>query len=286
MHYEWVVTASDRGKSLLEFLQARLASKSLSMRKIKGWIDAGFCKVQGKIMRFYRSTVSLNEKISLDIPDEVQKREPIQILFEDDDLVIIDKPAGYTCDERLVNDLEKLGKKIELVHRLDKETSGVLILAKSKKIKDYFVEEFRNQKVFKRYLAVVDGIVKEETGSIENYLGPIERYQGHVRWGVVLQNGHLALTDWKVAKRGKKATLLVLVPHTGRTHQLRIHTSNMGHPILGDSTYAKSFRCPYKAFRVLLHAEAISFTHPKSHTACEFKAPIPGDMKHCLEALF
>lgn len=281
MRYEWIVQAGQQGLTLLEFLQDKLQEKNFSMRKIKGWIDAGFCHIAGKVERFSRTKVSPRQKISLHLPEAPASRAPIQILFEDEVLVIIDKPAGYSCDERLVQDMTKLGKKVVLVHRLDKETSGVLILAKNQKIKDYFVEEFRARRISKRYLAIVQGVVNEESGSIEDYLGPIERYQGHVKWGKVSQNGHIAQTDWKVVKRLKKATLLVLIPHTGRTHQLRIHTSNMGHPILGDKVYGAAS----SSSRLLLHAEAICFQHPKSGMMVEFQACFPADFKECIEAL-
>lgn len=282
MQCEWQVLPNESNVSLLAFLQGKF--KECSMRKIKGWIDAGFCSVRGQRVRFSRTAVKAGERVLLHVPQLVQK--DIQILFEDDALLIIDKPAGITCDERLVRDLAKLQKKVELVHRLDKETTGILLCAKTPQVKKYFIEEFRDLAVHKRYVAVVDGVVKEGEGAIENYLGPIQRYQGHVKWGVVAHDGHYASTEWRVLKRAKNASLLELSPKTGKTHQLRVHTSSMGHPILGDHTYAKGFRCPYKSPRVLLHAELLAFKHPVTQDVIRLSAPLPEDLMACLKELF
>ncbi len=282
MQCEWQVQPAEANMSLLAFLQGKF--KDCSMRKIKGWIDAGFCTVRGQRVRFSKTCVRAGERVLLHVPQQVQK--DIQILFEDDLLLIIDKPAGITCDERLVRDLAKRQKKVELIHRLDKETTGILLCAKTPEIKKYFVEEFRNLAVHKRYVAVVDGVVKGGEGTIENYLGPIQRYQGHVKWGQVHSDGHYACTEWRVLKRGKNASFLELSPKTGKTHQLRVHTSGMGHPILGDHTYAKGFRCPYKATRVLLHAELLAFKHPVNQEIMHFTAPLPEDLAACVKELF
>ncbi len=282
MQCEWIVLPSEANMSLLAFLQTKCTE--CSMRKIKGWIDAGFCFVRGKKVRFAKTIVLRGERIQLHVPQIVQK--DINILFEDEAILVIDKPAGITCDDRLVRDLAKKQIQVELVHRLDKETTGVLLCAKSPAIKKYFIEEFRNLHIQKRYQAVVDGVVRDDCGTIENYLGPVQRYQGHVKWGVVKLGGHYASTEWQVVKRAKNATLLALTPKTGRTHQLRVHTSAMGHPILGDYTYANGFRCPYKAHRVLLHAEYLGFTHPVTSKAVQFQAPLPEDFEACIKELF
>lgn len=254
------------------------------MRKIKGWIDAGFCFVNGKQERFSRSKVPAYATISLEIPK--QEKKELSFLFEDEAILVLNKPAGISCDERLVSQLAKCKKSALLVHRLDKETTGVLLCAKSNEIKDYFIEQFRNHLMQKHYVAIVDGVVQGECGTIENYLGPISRFEGHVKWGKVNKDGHFAETHWKVLKRAKKATMLELRPKTGRTHQLRVHTSQMGHPILGDFTYADTFRCPYKSARVLLHAERLAFTHPKTKRIVEYQAEIPADFAACLKELF
>jgi RluA family pseudouridine synthase len=284
MRYEWVVSFRDDDKSLLAFLQGRLEDKGYSLRKIKGWIDAGFCSLRGRPERFSRTKVTSGAKVCLLIP-QVVKYE-LQILYEDDDLLLLNKPAKVTCDERLVLQLARMDKKIQLVHRLDKDTTGCLLCAKSEEVKDYFIEQFRAQHVHKRYQAICDGVIAEETGTIANYLGAIFRYDGHVKWGPVSKDGHLAVTDWQVLARSKNATRLTLYPKTGRTHQLRVHTSSMGHPILGDYTYSERFRCPYKPSRVLLHAERIAFCHPKTGEMLHKSAVLPDDFQQCVKELF
>jgi len=254
------------------------------MRKIKGWIDAGYCFVKGRQERFARTAVGANSKVLLRVP--VKEKREIAFLFEDEAILILDKPAGISCDARLEAELAKLKKASFLVHRLDKETTGLLLCAKTQKVKDYFIEEFREQRVQKRYVAIVDGNLAEESGSIENYIGPTSRYEGHVKWGKVMQGGHFAHTLWRVLKKAKSANLVELFPKTGRTHQLRVHTSQMGHPILGDHTYAKSFRCSYHVPRVMLHAEGLAFSHPVTGKIMEFHAPLPNDFLACLKELF
>ena len=274
MQYEWIAQSSE---TLLSFIQAKLQDKTLSLRKIKGWIDAGYCFVGGRQERFSRFQVAPGQKITLRVP-EARAQKPVELLFEDEAILIISKPSGITCDARLE-------KKALLVHRLDKETSGLLLLAKNAKVKEYFIKEFKKHAVQKQYVAICDGAVREPSGTIKNYLGPIERYQGHVKWGVVAKDGHFAHTEWKVLKKAKQATLLQLMPVTGKTHQLRIHTSGMHHPILGDNTYGKSFRCSYRAPRILLHAIHLSFTHPAGNKM-EISCPLPDDFEACLKELF
>lgn len=284
MRYEWKSTPEEAKLSLLAFLQKRLSGKDYSMRKIKGWIDAGYCFVKGRQERFSRTPVGANSKVELRVP--IQEKRAIAFLHEDEALLVLDKPAGISCDERLEEQLASLKKPALLVHRLDKETTGVLLCAKSQAIKDYFITEFRDHAVQKRYVAIVDGSFKEESGAIENYIGPVSRAEGRVKWGKVEQGGHYAETLWRVLKKAKSATLVELEPKTGRTHQLRVHMSQMGHSILGDHTYAKGYRCSYRAPRVMLHAESLSFVHPLTKKPVTFSSPLPDDFTACLKELF
>ncbi len=283
MQYEWIVSTREAHVTLLQFLQGRLKDKALSMRKIKGWIDAGYCTIKGRPQR-YRALVISGLKVHLQVPEQASR--DIQFIYEDDAIVVINKPPGITCDDRLVKDLAKKNRQVELIHRLDKETTGILLCAKTSDVKKYFIEQFRSLLVEKTYVAVVDGIVGDSSGSIENYLGPIQRSEGHVKWGVVSRDGHLAATEWLLIKRAKNASLLSLMPKTGKTHQLRVHTSGMGHPILGDHTYGKTFRCPYKAPRVLLHAQKIAFVHPLTSKKVELACELPQDFESCIRDVF
>lgn len=281
MQYEWTVSARDTGKTLLQFLQERFTD--CSMRKVKGWIDAGFCHVGGKKERFSRTQLKPGQKLELTLVETEAKK--LEVLYHDEALVVVNKPSGITCDDRLERDLAKQGINAVLVHRLDKFTSGVLLLAKAQEIKAYFVEQFKALAVQKRYIAVVDGQLQREGGTIQNYLGPIKRLVGQVVWGVVHENGHYAETEWRLKQRLKQASVLELMPKTGKTHQLRVHTSFMGHPILGDDVYGKKFSCRYRAPRVLLHAEELAFIHPITKKLMHFTAKLPDDIVACIQEL-
>ena len=287
MQYKWIVTKAETSLTLLQYLHnklqdQKLQDKTLSLKKIKSMIDAGYCYINAKKERFYRTLVAPGMRIELAIPEQTA----LEFIFEDDDILVVNKPVGITCDDRLVAALAKLDKKIELVHRLDKETTGLLLCAKKPAVKTYLLAQFKQHAIEKAYVAIVDGVVKEQSGQIENYLGPIHRYEGHVKWGAVTHDGHYAATNWQLLQRGTNASMLLLVPMTGKTHQLRVHTSGMGHPILGDHTYAKSFRCQYRAPRVLLHAATLRFKHPTQNKIVELSCEPPADFTACLQELF
>ena len=284
MRYEWKVESYDANVSLLSFLQEKLKGSGFSMRKIKGWIDAGYCSILNRPERFSRTSIKAGQSIVLEVRE--RKSLPLQIIYEDDACIVLDKPEGITCDERLLKDFAKKNKHVELVHRLDKGTTGLLLLAKTAIAKDFFINQFRTREIEKIYVAIVDKVVIKDHGCIENYLGPIQRYQGHVKWGEVHANGYFASTKWHVLQRTKNATYLQFAPKTGKTHQIRVHASGMGHPILGDYTYAKKFFCPYSINRVLLHAKTLRFCHPDTQKMMSFTAPLPDDFIMCLKELF
>jgi 23S rRNA pseudouridine1911/1915/1917 synthase len=271
MKYEWRVQASENQLPLLDFLQERLKDKPFSKRKIKGWIDAGYCSIQGRIERFSRTKVRSGNVVSVTVL-EVTKN-PIIILYEDEAILVIDKPAKITCDERL----EKTVKAL-LVHRLDKDTTGVLLLAKTKALRDTLMAQFEERNVQKQYIALVDGAMPQK-GTIDTPLGPISRAAGRVMWGVVHAGGHHAKTDWICKKSNKRASIVELMPHTGRTHQLRVHLASIGHPIIGDSVYGKPTTV---ASRQMLHAEKLTFLHPVTGVPLEIVAPMPRDMREAI----
>ena len=176
---------------------------------------------------------------------------------------------------------------LKLVHRLDRETTGALILAKQAAVFDLFVKQFKTFQVEKRYLTIVDGIIEEKKGIIENYLGKKKVYAGQTIWGAVSSpSGLYACTEWKCLKKGDKVSLLTCIPKTGRTHQIRVHMAEMGHPILGDFQYGKIFQSTYHPSRYLLHAEEIRFLHPLTGEVLCVNAPVPDDFKEALQKLF
>lgn len=286
MRCQWVVSAGEQNKTLLEFLHSSLQEKNFSLRKVKGFIDAGYCFVNGKPERFYRSKVTVKSKISLTIPETTVRKKNLDILLEDDTIIVFNKPAGISCDERLLASLAKDGKTVYLAHRLDKETTGILLCAKTEKDCQALMEQFRQRTIHKRYLAIVDNRIEQDDGVIENNLGRIGTHEGHVKWGVVEQGGVPARTDWSCKKRTKCASLVELRPQTGRTHQLRVHMASINHPIIGDFYYSDRFNYSYAAVRQLLHAAFLSFVHPKTGRKIQVRAPLPEDMATAVRSIF
>jgi RluA family pseudouridine synthase len=260
----WFVDKKAAGLSLHNFLKERL--ESYSGRKIKKAIDRHLCFINGVVEHFSNITLKKGDKIVFHIEglDAVLGRyvfENERVLYDDGEVLVYDKPAGITSE-----DLEKLSKSLFLAHRLDRDTSGVLVFAKNKKKKEELHKLFRLREVRKVYLAIADGIPKKRSGEICNFLGKIE--EG--KWGAV-RRGKSAETSWELVKSAKRISLLRCLPKTGRTHQIRVHLSGMGHPILGDHCYGERFR--YQGFikRQLLHAYEISFAD------ITVQAPLPSD---------
>lgn len=280
---EWVVSAADEGKKLIAFLSERLG-KNYSARALKRFLENGHCQINNKIERFASIHLKKGNLIALQIPEHTAhlstpKFEEDRILFEDDYFLVYNKPAGITSDEKgILKELRKYNRNVRLIHRLDKDTTGVLLLAKDSETFQEMVNQFKEFQVQKWYAAIVDGNIKENEGSIDNYLGKKHVYEGQTIWGAVdREHGLHAHTDWKKVSEGNEATLVYCFPRTGRTHQIRVHMAGIGHPILGDFQYSKRFRCKYRPRRYLLHAYKIIFTHPKTKKLIEVVAAIPED---------
>jgi RluA family pseudouridine synthase len=286
---QWRVARKDAGMRLLQFLKKN-CPKAPSVKALKRAIENKLCTVNKRIETFSSYVLKENDLITLNAEAlaEPKQTKPLAlpILYEDEELLIINKPAGLICDQRQVCAYFPQFKALALVHRLDKETSGVLILAKHSRAKDQMIALFKERAVRKIYVAVVDGIVEQEEGTVDNYLGRKHHYQGQTIYGAVSKkDGQHAVTHWKCLKRGKRASLLVCEPYTGRTHQLRVHLSGLGHPILGDTQYSKRFQCTFIPQRNLLHAYRVAFKHPHTKEEVKVVAPIPLDIKEALKEL-
>ena len=227
---------------------------------------------------------------------------PPRIIFEDDTFIVLDKPSRWIVNEALTTKGQKvlqewlkkrdypLAKSREfrsgIVHRLDKETSGLLIVAKTVKAFENLQMQFKMRKVKKTYLALVHGKVSPEEGIID---APVVRLPWRKDRFGVLPGGREARTEYKLVKQfGDKFSLLELHPHTGRTHQIRIHLKHIGHPVVGDSFYAgrKTARADRRwCNRLFLHASRISFLHPESGKNVDFVSQFPGELGAALESL-
>jgi len=227
----------------------------------------------------------------------------IDILFEDEHLIVVNKHAGLVVHPApgnhsgtLVNgllfhckDLEGIGGVYRpgIVHRLDKDTSGALVIAKSIKAHNSLSMQFKNRIVEKKYLAIVHGQMKHDTGKITKPIGrhPIDRK----KMSTVSRKGRNAETVWKVLKRFEDSTLIDVNIKTGRTHQIRVHCFAMNHPVVGDKLYSgkkiKTMKIGNIAKRQMLHAKSIKIFHPHKNNKMFFEAPTPFDMQSVIDKL-
>lgn len=285
---KWRVSKKEAGMRLLQFLREK-CPESPSVKTLKRAIDDKFCTVNDRIEIFSSYRLEENDVVMLNtLAFEKTKKAlaiTIPILYEDQELLIINKPPGLISDIAAIK--KGLPKEsLNLVHRLDKETSGVLILAKTPEMKEKMILLFKKLKVRKLYLAIVDKVLEKDEGKIDNFLGEKHHYQGQTIYGSVEEKkGRHAITYWKCLAKGKNACIVSCEPYTGRTHQLRVHLSSLGHPILGDIQYGKKFFCSYRPQRNLLHAYCIVFEHPTTRKSLKVIAPIPVDFKQAMEAI-
>jgi len=276
------VSKEEEGEKLLSFLRKNI---QYPVKWIKRGIEGRLCRINGRVEVFSTHPLKAGQKITYDDSqmssfEKARKEIPKPaILYEDDELLIIDKPSGITSEEIKGNYF--------LVHRLDKGTSGALILAKTDEMQEKMKALFKKKAVKKAYLAIVDGTFEEKKGTIDIPLGMKRRVQDQIYWGPVplKRGGKEALTDWYCLKNGQEAALVRCFPQTGRTHQIRIHLKEIGHPILGDDQYSKHFLSSYPAPRILLHASYLSFIQPVSKKLIEIKTPLPSDFQKAIKIL-
>ncbi len=217
-------------------------------------------------------------------PEIIAEKIPLKIIYEDDDIFIIDKPAGLVVHPApgcragtLVNALLAYTKDLStvstqrpgIVHRLDKDTSGVMVIAKNNSAHLNLIKQFRAHAVRKVYVAIVQGRVEFDEGIIDLPIGRHKRDFRRLAVGFV--NSKPAFTRYKVLKRFENTTLLELVPRTGRTHQLRVHLAHIGYPIAGDIKYGRA--SDFK--RMALHAKELGFTHPGTGEYVSFSSELP-----------
>jgi tRNA pseudouridine32 synthase/23S rRNA pseudouridine746 synthase len=203
----------------------------------------------------------------------------IPVLYEDTDLLVVDKPAGLLSvpgkgedlQDCLLSRLEKAFPTVRLVHRLDRDTSGVMVFGLTPHAQRHLGNQFETRKTKKTYLARLHGHLEPATGEVD--LPLIVDWPNRPRQKVCHETGKPALTGWKVLKSGEGETRVRLFPHTGRSHQLRVHTLALGHPILGDTLYAPETADQYP--RMMLHAEELRLNHPESGKGMKFRAPAP-----------
>ncbi len=290
--YQFTVDAQSKDQRLDVFLTAQIPDLP-SRSFIQKMIDQGLVTVNGQAAkRNTRLVINDEVKAILDestLPktDLVAEQLKLDIFYEDDDIVIVNKPEGLTVHPAsgdktgtLVNGLlfhfgENLSDKNGddrpgIVHRLDRDTSGLLLVAKNNTAHARLGRQFEKHTIYKKYIARVEGIVQFDQGMIDV---PLERHRKYHDQRQVAKpgEGKEAVTLYQVLQRFKKTTLVALYPQTGRTHQLRVHMKHLGHPLLGDEKYGLTSNFP----RLALHAMAIGFEHPTMKEQIEFSCPAP-----------
>ncbi len=294
------VSRGEKGIRLDLFLSRKLP-KSISRNMIQKAIKEGKVKVNGSVVKpSYR--LKGGEEIILEVPTKekpeiLPENIPLDVIYEDKDIIVINKEAGMIVHPlpsktsgtivnailALCDDLQGIGGVLRpgIVHRLDKETSGVMVIAKNDLSHNFLSLQFKNREVKKRYLAIVGGCVNKDYGVIDS---PIGRHPQIRIKMALLDWGKSAVTEFRVLRRfGKIATLVEAKPKTGRTHQIRLHMKSIGNPILGDKLYGKGVKdAIFGANRQMLHALSIEFKHPRTGKYMRFNAPLPDDFKKVL----
>ncbi|MBW2137763.1 MAG: RluA family pseudouridine synthase [Deltaproteobacteria bacterium] len=307
------VPDEDAGQRIDLFLAERM--ENLSRSRIQGLIRDGLVKVNGRATKS-SYTVRVGDRISTEDPPpeaSVLRPEPVsfETIYEDPFLVVLNKPSGIVVHPapghsggtlvhgllRYCDDLSGIGGVVRpgIVHRLDKDTSGVMVIAKNDRVHVLLSQQFKARKVRKSYLALVHGIPEVGRGEIDL---PIARHpKRRKEMAVQRAGGKRAITNWeKLSEVGSNFCLLAVSPKTGRTHQIRVHLSHFGHPVVGDKVYGYRQQWWRRNFpgnreiaemvnRQMLHAAVLGFIHPGSGKYCEFEAPMPEDMKHLIETL-
>lgn len=291
--------AEDAGTRADVFLAAKLGVSRSNMQKL---LEDGRVKRGEKIIKA-NYKVRAGEMFVVDIPEPepieaVPENIPLDIIYEDDDVVVLNKargmvvhpaPGNYTGT--LVNallyhcsNLSGINSAIRpgIVHRLDKDTSGIMIVAKNDAAHISLSQQIQSKTAVRTYLAVVRGNIKTDSGTIETQIARDKT--DRKKMSVVKEGGRDAITDYKVLERFGKYTLVRCKLRTGRTHQIRVHMEYLGYPLVGDPKYSR-MKTPFGIKGQALHSHTLEFTHPRTGERMKFEAPLPEDMHKIITRL-
>lgn len=289
------------------YLSGQLPDYSRS--QIQTWIRSGFIQVDNAVCLKPKAQLTTGQTILLDAEIDAHstaqpEKTVLDIVFEDDDLIVINKPAGLVVHPgagnsqgTLMNGLLHHHQPLSLlpragiVHRLDKDTTGVMMIAKTPAAFQNLTQALSERRVKRQYLAIADGEIKQSQVIDQ----PIARHPVYRQKMAIQHHGKPAISHINLLQRLTKYTLVSVTLETGRTHQIRVHLQSIGHPILGDPTYGKhrgyhrltsTVASDILAFkRQALHAQTLCFAHPITGRPCEFTAPIPSDFQHLISIL-
>ncbi|MDI6731413.1 MAG: RluA family pseudouridine synthase [Candidatus Margulisbacteria bacterium] len=309
--HEYVIAEENKGQRIDQFLTA-CAEISFTRSQIQKLIEERKVTVNcNQTKASYK--LKIGDKVNVQVPapqklEVLSENIPLDIVYEDQDLIVINKPAGMVVHPApgnyqgtLVNallahckDLSGIGGILRpgIVHRLDKDTSGLIVIAKSDLAHQSLTKQFKDKKVFKQYLALVHGWVEPEKGLIETKLGrhPVQRKKMAVLdWEDRKTHGKFAATEFSVKDRyesedGQRYSLVELVLKTGRTHQIRVHMQHLGHGVAGDAVYGKQ-KNDLNIPRQMLHASKLGFMHPRTGQYIKLNAELPKDIREALNKL-
>ena len=304
------VPEEDSGTRLDAFLASHI--EGWSRARVQRLIEDGEVLVNGRAAKASYK-LRANDEIEAELtalpatsflPEDI----PIEVVYEDDDLIIVNKPAGIvvhpgagartgTLANALAFHFQNLSTaggvaRPGIVHRLDKDTSGLLLVAKTEPAHEHLADQFRAREVFKSYVALVHGQVERDRGEIDQ---PIARDPRHRTRMAIVRGGRSALSIYRARERFARFTLIDVELKTGRTHQIRVHLAWLKHPVVGDETYGSGrdntvadpvIRSQIgKLGRQFLHAEKLGFTHPKSGKRLNFTSPLPNELQKLLDAI-
>ena len=292
---------ADRDGERLDVFLARM-DETLSRSRVQRLIADGHVMVDGKTPKASQR-LSEGSTVAVEMPepeatDILPEQIPLDILYEDEDVIVVNKargmvvhPAAGVSRGTLVNallahckDLSGINGALRpgIVHRLDKDTSGVMIAAKNDAAHRSLAEQIQQKTAKRVYWAILTGNIAEEEGVIHGAIGrnPKDRQ----KMAVVRENGKDATTKFRVLERFGAYTLVECRLMTGRTHQIRVHMAYIGHPVVGDPKYGAK-KCPFSIEGQALHSKTLMFTHPRTGERMEFEAPLPEDMQMILDDL-
>lgn len=301
MKQSYLVPEEFQGERIDKYLSE--ACCGLTRSYLQKLLKSQLVEVDGKAVKnSYR--VSAGETVELEVPEAVEpeiEAEPIplDILYEDKDIILINKPKGMVVhpaaghySQTLVNGLmyhcrgELSGingvMRPGIVHRIDMDTTGVLIVCKNDFAHNSIAEQLKVHSITRKYYAIVHGVIGEDEGTVDAPIGrhPVDRKKMSINY----KNGKHALTHYRVLERFKQFTYVECQLETGRTHQIRVHMASLNHPLLGDSVYGPS-KCPFKLQGQTLHAGVLGIIHPRTGEYMEFSAPLPEYFENLLEKL-
>ncbi len=294
MDYKIIVKDGESGR-----LDSYIASQTdISRSKIQALIKEGKVYLNGETA-IAKIKVEPNDEITFTYIEETTldvkaTKMDLDIVYEDDDLIVIDKPKGLVThpavgnyDNTLVNglkayteDLSSVGGEFRpgIVHRLDKDTSGLLVIAKNDRAHAFLADQLQDKTCYRKYYAIVKGVIEHDEGEID---APIGRDKKDRQKMAICSDGKPAQTDFKVLKRFDDSTLLDVELKTGRTHQIRVHMKYIGHPVLNDPKYDPNHTFDDKG--QYLHAYLLSFIHPSTKERVTFESPMPAYMQEYIE---